>query len=764
MPGGARSVRFDDFRGGWDLRPQVFARNRNTFKVAENVWFADRSRVPQRPPADRTDTPTGFGETQGLIEKDGVLYVFAAPGHAAASHTLTREKATTTTVAVQVLKWSTDVWGDATADDDEWELLDAVVFNDQVCALIRHTRAVPHHVCLHVWDGSDTTLVQDPACPTNWRDFDEPQDYDATWSPRLAVVGNRLWITGRAGRVHYSGTLKPRIWNRRELADVRSEGEIYAVPYQATVGEGQVVVQIDADDLAITNPTHPSWGPRLTYRYYAYIGEYWDDTAGEWQELTEVDAIADHNASTGTFHVQDDSGSVTVSFRKTDAEVFRWRASEQSPTSVQTAFTWDLTSGFATAFSATAGTLQHRGEAFDPTAYPYTSLSPGFWCYLYTHQVLTGAGYYEDQCTLGQYVWVGAPLTYAIRGSDRWKRAIVPYYIQNIGEVTGGGASTFTAIPLEAETEWHNEYATVRALEFVGADDAGYLDLGGVCNFGGDVQAISAMKNRAAFHFADGTVLYAVDAIPENWSFLDQKPWGATAGAQPVPVDGLVVVPTQTTVRALAPYGQNSDSVRESNVGAAIEPLGAVTEQAATYWPHLGLVVIAYADADAGKVRYLVLTLSASRRIAAWSRWTLDDAGQPDVTALVPLGAQLYARRGPRVWVFDAEDTDWQDVVDTTTPYTSVLEWHFSDLGYPQARKHLLRWDVAQLGTCQLKIRPLPHLEAVLLARPAYTSTHATARMALRGVYTGLGLRLESVDAQGWELYGCELVFRMGRR
>ncbi len=252
-----QTFHLDDFAGGRDIRPGTFSgKDKNRFSVLTNFTTTRGKKLRRRPPMKAHATAFSANVKSGLAELDGNLFAFVKRGETVSTNPVT---------SAYIARFDVPPFAQNTAIvGSDWKVLDAIVFNGVVCALIRHGLATStatnwtSGVALHVFDhagffnpdvptGNDVlsyspnpSYVADPWCPTNFKTrwpFNVygtstqkyTNDWSTTWEPRLSIGAGKLWIMGCDGNPYCSGVANARVWNEEEASDLNAQGTwIYA--------------------------------------------------------------------------------------------------------------------------------------------------------------------------------------------------------------------------------------------------------------------------------------------------------------------------------------------------------------------------------------------------------------------------------------------------------------------------------------------------------------------------------------------------------
>ena len=136
----------EKFSAGLDTRPGTYGRDSDRYRELTNGMITADGDTSQRFPCDRWTVQLGSA-CQGLILLNGQWFTLVPRG---------TPNDSTDEVATNVTALEFDPPEYATG---EWELLDAVLFQGVVCAVIRHGYAsavVTSRILLHVFDGGGT--------------------------------------------------------------------------------------------------------------------------------------------------------------------------------------------------------------------------------------------------------------------------------------------------------------------------------------------------------------------------------------------------------------------------------------------------------------------------------------------------------------------------------------------------------------------------------------------------------------------------------
>lgn len=360
------TVTFDDFGDGIDRRGGILSRSAKKFYELVNYVVTQGRKIVARPPLLKYSGLIDTATTQGCEWLNGQL-VTIAPVGAFVNHTVS-----------DIVTLRFDPPEGSSVVDGEWELLEMVTHNEQICALIRH-RFPASVVCeyrnhLHVWDDARPTYVLDPACPPSWSPAFPLQPYGEgkrgaykDYRPRLSVIGERLAMTTAAGDVALAGVALPRVWNTLSPAEILANGEMFYFLLDANPGAQQFTVPVPYDDLVYEG------------RYAAYVCEYLG-TDGVWVQFTEVDTAPMNvgEYSIGTAGVTNrwdstkpDETQITIlpAGTASDGLPIRFRAIAEPPVTILSGLylTATLVSGqlVVEGGNAIGGTMLHEGKSYN---------------------------------------------------------------------------------------------------------------------------------------------------------------------------------------------------------------------------------------------------------------------------------------------------------------------------------------------------------------------------------------------------------------
>jgi hypothetical protein len=136
----------EKFSAGLDTRPGTYGRDSDRYRELTNGMITADGDTAQRFPCANWTGVLG-AECQGLILLNGQWFTLVPRGTAVTS---TGEVATNVTA----LEFDPPEYATGT-----WTLLDAAIFQNVVCTVIRHgyeSAVVPSRILLHVFDGGGT--------------------------------------------------------------------------------------------------------------------------------------------------------------------------------------------------------------------------------------------------------------------------------------------------------------------------------------------------------------------------------------------------------------------------------------------------------------------------------------------------------------------------------------------------------------------------------------------------------------------------------
>ena len=267
----ARPLTYDDFGDGIDRRSGIISNSTKKFWELENYVVTSGRKIETRAPLLAYAGGIDNVNSQGAKYLNGEIVTVGKLG-VPATHTVDNV---------------TTVYFDNPEGATTWELLELVMYQEQVCALIQHafpgSTAAPLRNFLHVFDDRRPTYTEDPACPPSWapsyplQPFGEskPGAY-RSYRPRLSIVAERLAMTTASGDVALCAVGLPRVWNTLSPAEILANGEMfYRILGIQTGATWSFTLPVTFEDL------------RLDARYAAYVCEYLL-ADGTWEQLTEV--------------------------------------------------------------------------------------------------------------------------------------------------------------------------------------------------------------------------------------------------------------------------------------------------------------------------------------------------------------------------------------------------------------------------------------------------------------------------------------------
>lgn len=311
-----------------------------------------------------------------------------------------------------------------------------------------------------------------------------------------------------------------------------------------------------------------------------------------------------------------------------------------------------------------------------------------------------------------------------------------------------------------------DELAYQRAVEFagaaVGSSDAGFLPTSAHDSSGGEVTLLAHVKERLLVGYRGGCQLWQLDENGENDRLLDTSPIGT--GEQEVPqavlFQGVLMTTLANGFWGVSLGGQLFDALRNQPLGDLIEPAGIPQVQACVYWPALGQF-IAFADTGTEGVYFRVFDFQ-TKKIAAWTRWTVAGITSVDFKTMIASGSRLYFRSGTALYYFDASvytaaSPSFRD--DTDAPgdgnaYVSRLRWWWNDFQRPGSGKKFVFFDIEQRGSSASFFYPIQDdLNQVIDGPVIDSTTYGKLRVGLSmRTDSAIALQLESTSESGWEL------------
>ena len=788
------TITFEDLGGGVDRSEGLVTRDARKLYSADNYYVTSGRKLRRRPP-NRKDAGQIAANVQGYAYLNGQDIVVAKRGDTV-THTIVGAPITT-------------VYFDAPEGSDAWDLVELMVFNEQIIALIRHnfpgSLAAPWRNFLHVWDDKRPTYVTDPACPTSWSTSFPLHPYGKgengeyrNYRPRMIVAGERLAITMPNGDIAFSGAYAPRIWNQRSASDILANGEMWYAILGNSGGNHEVIVPVPFFDLIQAS------------KYAAYVCEYL--TNGEWRQYREVTILV----NLGDYTLQaipnrfDPLGAPETKLTLTlgaDGTVVRFRALARPAATILSGLypvpdgtvvggilthegadhqigTYQAGAGMTTGddyqiavavpgapiaiptvalggFASQALNGQQRywsriiavAEAASATAFTYAITGTVTVAAASTRDVGVGTTFTDD-LQVGRQV--------EVNGERRIVKAVAGDTLLEVDAPFTAAAAGVTALADiryryaadvgDSGNEWYAGREAAAAFEQAGADDALVLASSLSDDSGGIPVALAAMQNRLLVQYP--SVLQSWSTGPsakDDFRLLSVMGQGAGVNTRPQPVliDGFAGLPTVAGPRLFAPSGNNKDYIEFQPVGDKLKGIPLPDLQRAVWWPRLR-VWLECAATGGGQI--FVLSVHRDKPVMAWTTWSLP--GITNIDAMFVRGEVLVIVSGRDRYRIDPDDPVYADDNDGTgTPYASTARWLYNTLGHPNKNKKLIRCEIAQVGKARLSIFMNPRAlteEAIGPTASGYTMGLQRVPLAVMG--PGVGVALHSTDVNGHEI------------
>lgn len=798
-----------DFSGGIDRREGLVTRDARKFRDVDNYLYTTGRKLKRRSGLAKLGGAID-PQTQSLNYLNGKLVTIAKAGDTV-NHTV----ATTITT----------LFFDNPEGAGEWLLLNTVVFNEKVIALIQHTfpsTTAPLRTYLHVWDDRRPTWVEDGALPTTWTHELPAHPFGAgklgtykTYLPRMAIAGDRLFVSRADGDCSFSGANDPRIWNVRSPEQVLTDGKWW---YFITTGV--------AGDQAWTIDS-PYFDFIQDDKWAAYVLERClsDGTWAQFKEVPIIAAPGDYGIAPVPNRFDPLGQQETRITARTVAEgqVVRFRAMAKPPVSIIAGLylTSDGTVvGGILALEAANHQIASYRVTVPPllasTDYKVLAVAPGapiviprvfvsvpgsmplngqqrYWSRIIAQATTNGAGTaFVYACTGTVSTEVNSTRLIGVGTIFRSE-----LFIGRLVDVNGERRTvttilddlhlevdspfTVTAAAQQALQDIHYQYAyqigdtgnvwfaaAEAEATFItsGKDDAGFLGMSLYDDSGGVPRVLAAMSNRLLAQFDNVIQSWAVGPSVTDMRLLAVMGQGAGAFTHPTPalMDSHSVLPTAQGIRMFSAQGNNKDYVEFTGIGELLHGIPLPDLRWAVWWPELRVYLTCAASGDNG--RFFALTRHQDAKVLAWS--TLHFTGLTTVDALTVAGNILYILSGTTLYRLDASLSTCRDSNDPPTgkAYTSRARWNYNNIGTPQRTKKLLRCEVGQEGSCTLAVYMNPTaLTEKTPGPPTVTGyTMGLQKVPLMVMGPGIGLEVTSTDETGHELASLAFDYTLRNR
>lgn len=801
---------YEDFSLGIDHSCGPIARDARKFQTLENYLINTARQLERRPPCITLEG-TIDSQCQGLAYLNGAFVTVAKAGTTVA-HTITDPQITT-------------VYFDNPEFCTDWTLVDLQVFNGSVVALIKHTfgaLSAATRTLLHVWDDQRPTWVEDPAFPTTWTKSFPLHAYGegtlgnyVDYTPKMAIVANKVLVSTPAGDVAFSATAKARVWNNRTPAQILQDGKWWYFITPDATGIQEITLSATYTDFTTAGT------------YAAYLLERCNSD-GTWTQITEyaVDPVATGQYRiTSTANRFDTSKPDELKLRfRTDigGQLLRFRAMARPPVTVVSG------AYFTPAGIIVGGTVTKEGSAADVAsktlapAFPggvidtfqIAALHPGISAYpaLGTSQAARGTTLtmpWNGQERYWRRIVATAPSLDGINWSFNFTGTVTTVVSQTtvvgvgtaflteavVGQTIQVGAEVRTIrvvtddTHLEVTVAWTTASAAVSAVRDVsykyayqlgdtgnawyaakeaeatltlsGTGDAGSLSTSFYSKNGNLPACLAAGQNRLFVVYRSVTQMWQFDEDPVNNRLLSVQEYGAGTATAPkaVQVDAWTAIPTYNGPRLFSPTGYNKDYIDMLPIGDVFLADEIPQFTVAAWWTRTRTAVFALA----GDPRLFVFTFHPAQKITAWSFWTI--SGLTGVDWMFTAGDYLYLLTGTTLRRFDADATSHRDTSDGATAYASTARWLFNDLGKPGRNKHVVRFEVVQTGAATVSFYVNPSETDDSVAGPAIEGlTQGSLKLPLAFVTPAIGVQVSSTDETGHTLHALGFDYRLTGR
>lgn len=797
-----RRLMINDFRSGLDLREGTFLDpgERPRCSILENLFVGRDRRLHRRHPRRKLDVAIP-DEIQGFTELDSGLYAFKQKGIAA---TITGGDAGDITV----LDW--DLPPEINSGD-EWELLDAINFNNVIVALIRHEFDGPaapggtvpagvdmdRLVRLHVWDSHSEykTWVSDPYAPSNFSQgltafaetgSDEGNVYHRNWAPRMTIVGSRLAIVGPTGDTHLSKPGAPRVWNPLTQSDIEIYGEPVAFVARSTAVVSEYRLPFLFADLFIEDRGAGSGAyydtTSAALRYHSYVLKWYQDANREFLRINEhLDRYVKGTSPSGatTYTIDEDADGYAVVKLYDPGGVLYGKVLEFRAVRAKSSDDYDPTGDVS--FSAVA--VDFAAHPTDDGTYEkwasYLQWSATFGVnlptinedYLIALRTSTAFNTFETR----------SDPPHLAAGSDEINLAsgaVEPFwngdfrhhhYITNAKyQIDGAGGGAAVSYEIKDDYIWHVSRFD-REVDISGGLQTGAI--GTAFYSGGEgasVSGIIGLRDTLLVQTRRNTQMWQVPADIDGVAFRDRRKYGSgKAGYSPLEEfdKGLVMSQSVLGWRAWSAAGDASRALADQNIGEAVEGLGDFDCRSSCYWIHQGaFVAMGLLDGD---LTMVTNHFSTESEMAPWATWTFTDAtAVPSWVnagvlseqlvnrgSMIPIDDRLYWRSGGSVYYLDASASsnlhDDNEVEDQG--YVSKVQFHrlrpFTD-----ARAVMSYIDLDVTGQCSLSSVLASHSDEVVAGPTVYGITFDTGRVRMSAEFYAIGLIIESQDSSGFDI------------
>lgn len=804
-----RSILYEDFSLGIDTSRGLLSRDARKFLELDNYVVNTSRQLERRRPCALL-TGQRDADTQGLLYLNGQFITIAKSGDTVVN--------TITTVTITTLYFDNPEYCTT------WTLLELFTVNEKVCALIRHVFAgtlVTERIMLHVWDDQRPTWVDDPAVPTNWTSTFPLHAFGIgklgnvkSYVPTVALSSDKVFITRPDGNTAFSGTNKPRVWNDRSAAEILLDGRWWYWISPA-VAIAEVVIPVNYGDFITAGTyagyvlevaladgtwgqfTEVSGGPTgvLTYALSSVVNRF-DVTKPSETKITfwlGADQVVRFRAlarpaltiQSGEYLVP--SGAIVGGMQTIEvaaeqtatvpgATVLATLAQATSYLVVTKSARTPPTVVLPNTFAGNSATMPLNGQqrywariiaaattnAAGPPPTAFSFDFTGTVTVAANSQVVVGVGtLFLTEARTGD--------TIEVNGEKRIVRNIQSNLLMEVSVAftsAAGGVAAARDVRYkyayelgEVGNPWYAAREAEATLQLAGAGNAGVINTSLYDNSGGVPVCLAPGQNRLFVQYLTSLQMWGTDPDPKLMRMLATSEFGSGPNLTPraALVDGFTVLPTHLGPRMFSPDGFGKDYIRMLAISDSLRGTELPSFTQATWWARTRILVMSGATDG----RIFTFSYQPEAKVMAWSIWTV--SGLTAIDRLFTAGEYLYVVSGLFLYRFDPNGTVYRD---STGVYESHALWLFNDLGQPARNKHLVRFEIQQQGTCEVKIRVSPAAPTEYVTGPpvaqGYTQGLTKAPLA---VYTpAVGLEISSTDETGHILSAIGYDFRLSAR
>lgn len=805
-----KNITMDDFSGGIDRRDGLISRDARKAYDIVNMRIDQGGKPTLRPPCEQLSGSTD-ANTEGFTYLNGKFYTFTDQ-----AGTITH---TVSGITVNTLRFDPPPFANGT-----WAIVDSVVLNEVIVALIEHERtggssAFMLHVFDEEWSArTKPTYVLDGACPAAWSPelpshpfgpgtVGKPRDY----RPRLSVAGGRVIVTAANGDTLASAINRPRVWNQREGSDILATGWWY------------YLITVDSTLLEWTLPINPN-DLRNPTGFASYVLEYCD-TDGNWRQLSQVvgypAGISEWSISPAASRWPgrlEPESLIRVRWGLGKDYVIRFRVLSRPAVSILNGATLlpalSITSGIVT-FEAGSKVIDSKAlvgltastwyyilygpdgasaieDTGGPTAFPDSVYAGNLYRnrVLYRAKVNGGGTAFDLSFTSGGTVTVSvgsskvlgvatsftttlrANMRITVGGETRTVRAITSDLELEVTEpfttaASGVGGTYDPKFDLAFEIgETGNEfYAKQEALAIL---SAGYGDAASISTSLHDqddanVVCVLGTQNRLFVQFPQMLQLWSITDNPKDIAILSKHALGSGENDDPWPlmVEGWAMLPTALGVRAFSPAGNNKDYIEHLALGDKLRGIKLPSLGVSAWWQPIGCYLTCKQGAGDGTI-YCLSHWRGEREIDAWSTWKVP--GLTTIDGMFTAGRFLYVLSGHTVFRFDPDATSF---VDTAGQIVGTYRTLYNDMDEKRTNKKVVAFDYGMTGKAQVSIYVNPsHTEEWVAGPPVIGPGYAQGRqrIAISAYGPSIAIELVVADPAGWMLEHLAYDFKMLNR